>query len=70
MKIKYDSLAQAVYIGPKNKKISKTLCIDNEFIVDIGTKGDILGIEILNVKEKSSYNSISKIIKNNKKVTA
>jgi uncharacterized protein YuzE len=70
MKIKYDSLAQAVYMGSKKKKISKTLCIDNELIVDIGTKGDIVGIEILNVKGKSLSSSINKIIKNNKKVIA
>jgi uncharacterized protein YuzE len=57
-------------MGSKKKKISKTLCIDNELIVDIGTKGDIVGIEILNVKGKSLSSSINKIIKNNKKVIA
>ena len=49
MKLTYDKEANAAYIYLKRfKKVSKTVPVSNDLLIDFGSKGEILGIEILN----------------------
>ncbi len=51
MKMTYDKVADAAYIyldcGTENKKVSKTVEVARNLIVDFGSKGEIIGLEIL-----------------------
>jgi uncharacterized protein YuzE len=54
MKIEYDPDADAMYITIKKGEVDRTKQIDNYTLVDYDKKGDILGIELLFVKERNS----------------
>jgi uncharacterized protein YuzE len=47
MEIKLDTKADALYIRVKKGKVFKTITQD-EALLDVDEKGDLLGIEILN----------------------
>jgi len=49
MKITYDKEASAVAITLRNGKVAKTVEISGDVIADFDKKGDVLGIEVLNV---------------------
>ena len=51
MKITYDEDADAMYIKLIRGKVAKTKEVDPNMMVDYDSKGNILGIEILFVKE-------------------
>ena len=52
MKVKYDSDADAMYISLMDGKVSKTKPADDYVILDYDEKGNVIGIEILFVKER------------------
>ena len=52
MKIRYDPDADAMYIRLSDEEIDKTLKIDDNTILDYDKKGQLVGIEILFVKER------------------
>ena len=52
MKITYDPEADAMYIYLKDIKSAKTKEIDQNTIVDYDEKGNVIGIELLFVKER------------------
>lgn len=54
MKVKYDIIADAVYVKVSNEKIAKTLKMEDRFLVDINKKGKVVGIEILDVSSQQS----------------
>lgn len=47
MDVKYDTLADAVYLKVGTGKVSKTLEMQDRLNIDLDSKGRILGIEIL-----------------------
>jgi uncharacterized protein YuzE len=54
MTITYDTEANAAYIyinNPSNMNVSKTVPVTDDIIVDFGSKGELLGIEILNASK-------------------
>lgn len=54
MTITYDTEANAAYIyinNPNNNNVSKTVPVTDDIIVDFGSKGELLGIEILNASK-------------------
>lgn len=53
MKIRYDPDADAMYIALKKDKVDKTKEIDENTAIDFNKKGDVIGIEILFVKERN-----------------
>ena len=53
MKIRYDSEADAMYIKFGEDKVDKTKEIDKNTIVDFNKKGQVIGFEILFVKERN-----------------
>lgn len=52
MKITYDPDADAMYITLKEEKVHKTREIDENIIFDYDSKGIVIGIELLFVKER------------------
>ena len=52
MKIKYDPDADAMYIRLTNNKFSYNKKVDETTIIDFDGKGQVIGIEILFLKER------------------
>lgn len=63
MKITYDPYADAMYIHTNGKKKGKvhTQQIKSDLMVDFGQKGDLIGIEILEVSRKMPKRSIGRV---------
>ena len=61
MRIKFDKEADAVYIELSNGKFASNKKIDHNTIIDLDEKGNILGIEILNVSKRISKDFLSNI---------
>ena len=53
MKIKYDQDADAMYISLRKDKVASTKEIDKNTILDFDKDGQVIGIEILFVKERN-----------------
>jgi len=61
MRIQYDKQADAMYIYLREKgKIEKTVKVNENILVDIDKKGNIVGIEILGVSEQIPQKEFSK----------
>ncbi|MEK6871837.1 MAG: DUF2283 domain-containing protein [Nanoarchaeota archaeon] len=61
MKITYDKDADAIYLEFQDGDFKKNKKIDNDTIIDLDEKGNILGIEILNVSKKMPKNFVPHI---------
>lgn len=55
MKLRYDPDADALYIKVQADKVDHTKEIDQNTILDFNKKGQIIGIEILFVKERNPH---------------
>ena len=53
MKIRYDPEADALYIKFREAKVDHTKELDGSTIVDYDKSGQVIGIEILFVKERN-----------------
>ena len=53
MKITYDKDADAMYITLRDDKVDHTKEVDNNTILDFNKKGEVIGLEILFVKERN-----------------
>ena len=53
MKIKYDPSVDAVYIKLDDSEIVSTKKLDNRTIIDFDKKGNVVGVELLFVKERN-----------------
>ena len=58
MEIKHDKEADALYIEFSKDKFSKNKKIDNNTILDLNDKNEILGIEILDVSKRIPKESL------------
>lgn len=61
MKIKYDKIADAIYINLNKKKVKKTIKLKNRLFVDVDDEGKIIGIEILSASLQIPKNEIKKM---------
>ena len=52
MNTTYDTLADAVYITLKKGKVSRTIPLADRLIVDVDSKGNVLGVEILDARKQ------------------
>ena len=52
MDIKYDSIADAVYLAIGTGKVSRTLEMEDRLLVDVDNAGRIIGIEILDASSQ------------------
>ena len=53
MKAKYDSNADALYIEIKDGKFYRNHLVDENTILDIDKQGNIIGIELLFIRERN-----------------
>ncbi len=63
MNTKYDKIADALYVKFKQGKIVKTLRLENHLIVDLDSKSNILGIELLNAKSQLTPSFLKESLK-------
>ena len=61
MKITYDAEADAMYIEFREGTFAGNKKIDEDTIIDLDNKGNILGIELLNVKKRIPMSSLSEL---------
>ncbi|MFQ6062249.1 MAG: DUF2283 domain-containing protein [Methanosarcinales archaeon] len=61
MKIEYDREADALYLTLLDKKVKETKRLSEDILIDLGEKGEVIGIEILWVSEKIPLDSIKKV---------
>jgi len=61
MEISYDKEADAMYIEFRKGEFTKNKKIDDFTIVDLDAKGNILGIELLEVSKRIPAKSLSEI---------
>ena len=53
MKIRYDSDADVMYIKFRDERVDHTKEIDENTIADFDKKGQVIGVEVLFVKERN-----------------
>lgn len=74
MEISYDQDADAMYIKLREGEVDKTKEIDDNTILDYDKQGNVIGVELLFVKERMPSASLSKItfenVANSDKITA
>jgi uncharacterized protein YuzE len=58
MKATYDKITDAMYLRLKNGKVARTQKIEDRLLVDVDKKGNILGIEMLDVSSQTSKKSM------------
>ena len=61
MKIRIDKDADAMYIELSDAPFSINKKIDNSTIIDLDSKGNIIGIEVLDVSKRISKNFLSTV---------
>jgi uncharacterized protein YuzE len=61
MEINYDKEADAMYIEFRKGDFSKNKKIDDFTIIDLDKAGNILGIELLEVKRRIPLESLSEV---------
>ncbi len=61
MKIQYDKKADAMYIYLRKGKVAKTIKINNRVLVDVDKKGNVIGIEMLEVSHQIPKKEIGKV---------
>ncbi len=61
MKITFDKEADAMYLEFSSGEFAKNKKIDDETIIDLDKEGNILGIELLNVSERTKKGFLSDI---------
>lgn len=53
MNIKYDSAADALYIRFRSDSVARTEQIEDDAIVDFNKQGEVIGLEVLFVRERN-----------------
>lgn len=60
MTFNYDTIADAAYLNVNKGKIKETIEIKDGIVVDVGNKGKIIGIEILNFSAQQDIKNLRK----------
>jgi uncharacterized protein YuzE len=63
MKFNYDTIADAAYLNVNEGKVAKTVEMKNGVVVDLGEKGNIIGIEILNFSAQQNVKKLQESAK-------
>jgi len=58
MKFNYDTVADAAYLNVNEGKVAKTIEMNSGVVVDVGEKGNIIGIEILNFSAQQNIKKL------------
>lgn len=62
MKIEYDKIADALYICLKKAKVHKTIKMKDWLIVDVDSRGNVIGIEVLDASVQLPKKSIKELV--------
>jgi uncharacterized protein YuzE len=63
MNFNYDTIADAAYLKVNKGKVKQTVEMKNGVVVDLGEKGNIIGIEILNFSAQQSIKTLQESAK-------
>ena len=69
MKFNYDTIADAAYFNVNNGKVTKTVEMKNGVLVDLGEKGKVIGIEILNFSSQKNIKQLQEEAKEGLPIT-
>jgi uncharacterized protein YuzE len=58
MKIEYDKITDALYIYFKKAKVYKTVKAEEGVLFDVDRKGNVIGVEILDMSAQTSQKHI------------
>ena len=64
MKVSYDKIAYAMYIRLREGKIKGTVKVNDRLMFDVDTKGNTVGIELLDASLQLSDKSMKNLEKN------
>jgi uncharacterized protein YuzE len=64
MKFNYDTIADAAYLNVNEGKVAKTVEMNDSVQVDLGEKGNIIGIEILHFSAQQNIKKLQESVKN------
>ena len=64
MNLKYDRVGDVLYLNLNKGKIMKTVELANNLVIDMGTKGKIIGVEILNFSQQYSKSVFTNFLRN------
>jgi len=62
MTFNYDTVADAAYLNVNDGKVAKTVEMKNGVVVDVGEKGNIIGIEILNFSAQQNIKKLQESV--------
>ena len=51
LELSYDPIAKAMYIMLKDTKVARTVRPDQNFSLDLDSNGDLVGIEVIRIKQ-------------------
>jgi uncharacterized protein YuzE len=63
MKFNYDTIADAAYLNVNDGKVVRTVEVKDNVIVDLGEKGNIIGIEILKFSAQQNIKKLQETVK-------
>ena len=69
MTFNYDTIADAAYLNMNGGKVTKTVEMKNGVVVDLGEKGNIIGIEILNFSAQQNITKLRESAKDGLPIT-
>lgn len=61
MKISYDKIADAMYIYMRKGRATKTIKVSSRLLIDVDKKGNVLGIEMLDVSHQIPKKEIGRV---------
>jgi len=61
MRIKYDKIADAMFIYLRKGIVAKTVKVNSRFLVDMDGKGNVIGIEMLGISKQVPKREIGRI---------
>ena len=64
MKISYDKTADAMYIRLRDGKIKGTVKVNDRLMIDVDTKGNTVGVELLDASFQLSQKGVKNLEKN------
>ena len=64
MKVSYDKISDAMYIRLREGKIKGTVKVNDRLMFDVDTKGNTVGIELLDASVQLSDKSMKNLEKN------
>jgi len=62
MKISFDPKHDVLYLKFSEEKVADTIEVDSGILIDYGDRGQMIGIEIINVSSRIEANPLQEIV--------